>query len=154
MNSHLLPLFISYRSSGEKLIKYQAIFSCDHINNSHDHSVLQSIDITRRNLMLITLRAERVNKPQDQNVNSHLLPLFISYRSSGEKLIKYHANSSCMIVPVILTTTLFYKALILQGEIWCWLLLGLKELINPRIKIWILICCPYSIPTEILGRSW
>ena len=25
-------------------------------------------------------------------------------------------------------TTLFYKALILQGEIWCWSLLGLKEL--------------------------
>ena len=30
---------------------------CDHVCNSHDHSVLQSIDITRRNLMLITLRA-------------------------------------------------------------------------------------------------
>ena len=28
---------------------------------------------------------------------------------------------------VILTTTLFYKALILQGEIWCWSLLRLKE---------------------------
>jgi len=25
----------------------------DHVRNSHDHSVLQSIDITRRNLMLI-----------------------------------------------------------------------------------------------------
>ena len=33
---------------------------CDHVRNSHDHSVLQSIDITRRNLMLITLRALRV----------------------------------------------------------------------------------------------
>ena len=33
---------------------------CDHAPNSHDHSVLQSIDITRRNLMLITLRAWRV----------------------------------------------------------------------------------------------
>ena len=30
---------------------------CDHVRNSHNHSVLQSIDITRRNLMLITLRA-------------------------------------------------------------------------------------------------
>ena len=29
----------------------------DHVGNSHDHSVLQSIDITRRNFMLITLRA-------------------------------------------------------------------------------------------------
>ena len=30
------------------------------MHNSHDQSVLQSIDITRRNLMLITLRASRV----------------------------------------------------------------------------------------------
>ena len=56
-------------------------------------------------------------KPQDQNLNSHLLPLFISYKSSGEKLIKYQANSSCVIMSVILMTTPFYKALILQGEI-------------------------------------
>ena len=41
----------------------------------------------------------------------------MSYRSSGEKLIKYQANSSCVIVSVILMTTLFYKKLILQGEI-------------------------------------
>ena len=34
----------------------------DHVHNSHDHSVLQSIDIIRRNLMLITLRAERVKR--------------------------------------------------------------------------------------------
>jgi len=47
-------------------------------------------------------------------------PLFVSYRSKGEKLIKYQANSSCVIMSVILMTTLFYKALILQGEIWCW----------------------------------
>ena len=33
---------------------------CDHVRNSYDHSVLQSIDITRRNLMLITHRAQRV----------------------------------------------------------------------------------------------
>ena len=61
-------------------------------------------------------------------LRSHLLPLFISYRSGGEKLIKYQANSSCVIVSVIFMTTLFYKALILQGEIWCWSLLGLKGL--------------------------
>ena len=30
-------------------------------------------------------------------------------------------------------TTLFYKALILQGEIWCWSLLGLKGL-RERLK--------------------
>ena len=28
---------------------------------------------------------------------------------------------------VILMTNLFYKALILQGEIWCWSLLGIKR---------------------------
>ena len=65
----------------------------------------------------------------DQNLNPHLLPPFISYRSSGEKLIKYQANLCCMITSVILMTILFYKALILQGEIWCWSLLGLKGLI-------------------------
>ena len=57
---------------------------------------------------------------------SYLLPLFIKYRRSGEKLIKYQTNSSCVIMFVILMTTLFYKALILQGEIWCWSLLGLN----------------------------
>ena len=30
---------------------------CDHVRNSNDHSVLQGIDITRRNLMLINLGA-------------------------------------------------------------------------------------------------
>ena len=35
-----------------------------------------------------------------------------------QKLIKYQANSlSCVIMSVILMTSLFYKALILQGEI-------------------------------------
>ena len=66
--------------------------------------------------------------PLNPKIISHLLPLFISYRSSGEKLIKYQANSSCVIMSVILMTTLFYKVLILQGEIWCWSLLGLKGL--------------------------
>ena len=37
------------------------IILCDHVRNSHDHSVLQFTDITRRNLMLITLKAQRVN---------------------------------------------------------------------------------------------
>ena len=35
---------------------------------------------------------------------------------------------SCVIMFTILMTTLFYKALILQGEIWSWSLLGLKGL--------------------------
>ena len=55
-------------------------------------------------------------------------PLFISCSSSGEKLIKYQANSYCVIMSVILMTTLFYKALILPGENWCWSLSWLKGL--------------------------
>ena len=65
----------------------------------------------------LTIQAFSLSKPQDQNLNSRLLPQFISYRSSGEKLIKYQANSSCVIISVILMITVFYKALILQGEI-------------------------------------
>ena len=40
---------------------------------------------------------------------------------------------------VILMTTLFYKAIILQGEIWCWSLLGLKGLENFHLNL-ILTC--------------
>ena len=60
-------------------------------------------------------------------MNSHLLPLFISYRSSGEKLINIQ-QIHCVIMCIILMITLFYKALILQEEIWCWSLSGLKGL--------------------------
>ena len=37
---------------------------------------------------------------------------------------------------IILMTTLFYKALILQGEIWCWSLLGLKGLTRLQCQDW------------------
>ena len=26
--------------------------------------------------------------------------------------------------------------------------------LNPKIKSWIFICCTYSFPTEVVGRSW
>ena len=26
--------------------------------------------------------------------------------------------------------------------------------LNHKIKVWILICCPYSFPGEVVGRSW
>ena len=68
-------------------------------------------------------------------MNSHLLPLFISYRSCGEKLIKYQATSCCVIMSVILMTTLFHKASILRGEVWCWSLLGLKGLSGGCISL-------------------
>ena len=58
LNSYLLPLFISCRSSGGEVDKISSKFIlCDQVRNSHDPSVLQSIDIKRRNLTLITLRA-------------------------------------------------------------------------------------------------
>ena len=38
MNSHLLPLFISYKSGGEKMIKYQANVTQD-INTSWEYSM-------------------------------------------------------------------------------------------------------------------
>ena len=48
---------------------------------------------------------------------------------SGENLLKFQVDSSSLIMYSILMTTLFSKALILQGEISCWSLLGLKGLI-------------------------
>ena len=26
--------------------------------------------------------------------------------------------------------------------------------LNPKIKIWVLLCCLYPFPTEVVGRSW
>ena len=42
---------------------------------------------------------------------------------------------------LILMTTLFYKALILQGEIWCWSLLGLKGL---KIELYTTVISTFS----------
>ena len=67
-------------------------------------------------------------------MNSHLLPLFISYRSSGEKLIKISNKfSSCDHVHNSHDHS-FYKELLLKGEIWCWSLLGLKGLISKELR--------------------
>ena len=45
----------------------------------------------------------------------------------------YQLDSSCVIRPSILVTTVFYKPVILQGEIWRLLILGLKGLLeNPK----------------------
>ena len=61
-----------------------------------------------------------------------------------------------------------------QAQMWqlfclCWMVLflsskdkkrvtqtfpGFNPLILGRSKIWILICCPYSFPTEVVGRNW
>ena len=52
--------------------------------------------------------------------------LYISYRTSREKLLKYQSNLCDM--SLILVSNLCYKALILRGEIWRWSLAGLKGL--------------------------
>ena len=39
--------------------------------------------------------------------------LYVVNRSSGENLLKYQLDLSCVIMSLILMTTLFYKALIL-----------------------------------------
>ena len=52
-----------------------------------------------------------------QNSNSHLLSLYIFNRSSGENLLKYQLDSCSVVMSLILMTTLFYEAVILQGEI-------------------------------------
>ena len=55
--SFVAPIHFLQKYWGE-VDKVSSIFMlCDHVRNSLDHSVLQSIDITRRNLMLVTLRA-------------------------------------------------------------------------------------------------
>ena len=86
--------------------------------------------------------------------------LLISYRSSGEKLIKYLDNLSCKIMSVIRMTTLFYKALTLQREIWCWPPLGLIGVNNDDSKDSpaFLICldvsawCGYE--SHVLVQNW
>ena len=54
--SFVAPIHFLQKQWGE-VDKTNEFMLCDHVHNSHDHSVLQSIDITRKNLMLITLRA-------------------------------------------------------------------------------------------------
>ena len=55
--SFVAPIHFLQKKWGEVDKISSTFILCDHVLNSHDHSVSQSIDITRRNLMLITLRA-------------------------------------------------------------------------------------------------
>ena len=60
--SFVAPIYFLQTKWGEvDKISSKFVF-CDHVRDSHDHSVLQIIDITRRNLILITLRAKRVKR--------------------------------------------------------------------------------------------
>ena len=58
---------------------------------------------------------------------------------------------------VILMTTLFYKALILQGEIWCWSLLGLKGHLKSEFALSFKLYCVYFTsfnPTKVGDFFW
>ena len=61
---------------------------CDHVCNSHDHSVLQSIYITRRNLMLITLRASRVK--ENKSAGQYCLSVIIQRNHSDTFILLTH----------------------------------------------------------------
>ena len=77
--------------------------------------------------------------PLKPNIKIQILiccPYLFSNRSSGENLLKYQLDSSSVIRSSILMTTVFYKELILQGEIWHWSLLGLNGLRNAQISFW------------------
>ena len=64
------------------------------------------------------------------------IQILICYPYSKENLLKYQVNSSCVIMSSILMTTVFYKAVILHGEIWCLSLLGGSAC---RVKLLMLI---------------
>ena len=63
-----------------------------------------------------------------QNSDSYLQSLYVSYKSTSDKLLKYQLIVSCVIMSLILITNLFYKSLISRGEISYWTLLELKGL--------------------------
>ena len=55
--SFVAPIHFLQKYWGEVDKISSTFILCDHVRNSLDHSVLQNIDTTRRNLMLITPRA-------------------------------------------------------------------------------------------------
>ena len=60
--SFVAPIHFLQKQWGEVDKISSKFILCDHVRNSHDHSVLQSIDITKRNLTLIILGAWRVKR--------------------------------------------------------------------------------------------
>ena len=58
--SFVSPIHFLQKLWGEVDKTASKFIRCNHARNSHYYSVLQSTDITRRNLMPITLRAKRV----------------------------------------------------------------------------------------------
>ena len=62
-----------------------------------------------------------------------MFSLYVFNKSSKENLLKYQLDSSCVTMSSIIMTTVFYRAVILQGEIWHWSLLGLKALTENEV---------------------
>ena len=54
--SFVAPIHLLQKYWGDIDTISSKLILCDHVRNSHDDSVLQSIDISSRNLMLITLK--------------------------------------------------------------------------------------------------
>ena len=115
-----ITLYISWSRKDNKMHKMLK-YTMHCISESTLVQRLSRVDLTPSSRRLSSLHSTIFYRlTLRSKFESHWLPLFSSYRSSWEKLIKYQANSSCVIISVILMTSLFYKALILQGEIWCW----------------------------------
>ena len=57
-------------------------------------------------------------KPQYQNFTSHLLLLYKLFISKAVARSCHLIH--CLIMSLILVTTLFNRVMTLQGEIWCW----------------------------------
>ena len=58
-------------------------------------------------------------KPSNPNIKIQKFSFVIPIHGGGENLLKYQLDSSSVIMSLILMTTLFYKIVILQAEIWC-----------------------------------
>ena len=66
--------------------------------------------------------------------------------------MKYQLASFCVTMSSILMTTVFYKAVILQGEIWHWSLLGLKGLTKNEV-LCSQHCKPVTAPNTTKSES-
>ena len=100
---------------------------CKH---SSQRVVATAVQSTITNTRTQTIVSNFLN-PLNPNIKIQILicyPYTFSIEVSKENLLKYQLDSSCVIMSLILMTTLFYKAVILHGEIWRWSLLGLKGL--------------------------
>ena len=89
---------------------------CKH---SSQRVVATAVQSTITNTRTQTIVSNFLN-PLNPNIKIQILicyPYTFSIEVSKENLLKYQLDSSCVIMSLILMTTLFYKAVILHGEI-------------------------------------